>query len=110
MMWPDIFIETPMHILFYGVAQSLLESLRNGERALWSDGFVRSMILGTSWAVEIEEATVPRRQGGRRGSVPSRESNITLTVLGADSKRWHSTGVDIDTASRAEGGDDAGSN
>ena len=93
-MWPDIFIETPMHILFYGVAQSLLESLKNGERALWSDGFVRSMILGTSWAVDV----------------PSRESNTTLTVLGAHSKRWHSTGVDIDTASWAEGGDDAGSN
>ena len=68
------------------------------------------MILGTSWAVEIEEATVPRPPPMVGRSVPSRESNITLTVLGAHSKRWHSTGVDIDTASRAEGGDDAGSN
>ena len=66
-MWPDRLIEAPMHILFHGVDLSLLESLRNGERALWSDGFIRSMILGTSWAVETEEATG--------------ESNIT--VLGA---------------------------
>ena len=50
-MWPDSFIEAPMHTLFHGVALSLLSQEFEEERVLWSDGFIQSMIPG-SWAVE----------------------------------------------------------
>ena len=57
-MWPDSFIEAPMHTLFLGVALSLLSQEFEIEWVLWSNCFIQSMIPG-SWAVET-------LRGGRR--------------------------------------------
>ena len=73
-MWPDSFIEAPMHTLFHGVALSLLSQEFEDERVLWSD--VRRLYpvndSGELGCRNIEEAAgeSERRGGGRGAAAP----------------------------------------